>query len=112
MRAIIQANDRPDSEALIRSSLGNSFDKAWVKLVDNPATGVMAGTLYMARQIEGSLAATIEQSVEQSVEQPVDQSVEQPVDQSVEQRVEPSVDQNAGSVDWSHADSTIQRITP
>ncbi|WP_454845692.1 hypothetical protein [Pseudomonas farris] len=96
VRAIIQANDRPDSEALIRSSLGNSFDKAWVKLVNNPATGVMAGTLYMARQIEGSLVATIEQPVEQSVEQPV----------------EPSVDQNAGSVDWSHADSTTQRITP
>ena len=30
----------------------------------------------------------------------------------IEQPVEPSVDQNAGSVDWSHADSTIQRITP
>ena len=43
VRAIIQANDRPDSEALIRSSLGNTFDKAWVKLVQNPTTGVMAG---------------------------------------------------------------------
>jgi hypothetical protein len=88
VRAIIQANDQPDSEALIRSSLGNSFDKAWLKLVDNPATGVMAGTLYMARQIEGSLAPTIEQPVE------------------------PSVGLGAGSVDWSHADSTTQQITP
>ena len=104
MRAIIQANDRPDSEALIRSSLGNSFDKAWVKLVDNPATGVMAGTLYMARQIEGSLAANIEQPVEQPVEQSVERRVEQPV--------EPSVDQNAGSVDFSHVDSTTHRINP
>lgn len=56
VRAIIQANDRPDSEALIRQTLGSSFDKAWVKLVQNPTTGVMAGTLYLAGQIEGSLA--------------------------------------------------------
>ncbi|WP_223487052.1 hypothetical protein [Pseudomonas sp. A-RE-19] len=84
VRAIIQANDRPDSEALIRSSLGNSFDKAWLKLVENPTTGVMAGTLYMARQIEGSL----------------------------EETVAPSVAPDAGTVDWSHADSTIQRINP
>ena len=88
VRAIIQANDRPDSEALIRSSLGNSFDKAWLKLVDNPATGVMAGTLYMARQIEGSLAETVEPSVE------------------------PSVSLGAGTVDWSHAGSTTQQINP
>lgn len=56
VRAIIQANDRPDSEALIRQTLGASFDKAWLKLVQNPTTGVMAGTLHLAGQIEGSLA--------------------------------------------------------
>lgn len=84
VRAIIQANDRPDSEALIRSSLGNSFDKAWQKLVENPATGVMAGTLYIARQIEGSL----------------------------EEIVEPSVGLGAGTVEWSHAASTTQQINP
>jgi len=60
IRAIIQANDRPDSEALIRSSLGNTFDKAWIKLVQNPTTGVMAGTLYLAGQIEGNLAGSAE----------------------------------------------------
>ncbi|NBA97529.1 hypothetical protein [Pseudomonas sp. R5(2019)] len=60
IRAIIQANDQPDSEALIRQSLGSSFDKAWLKLVQNPTTGVMAGTLYMAGQIEGSLASSAE----------------------------------------------------
>lgn len=63
VRAIIQANDRPDSEALIRSSLGNTFDKAWTKLLQNPTTGVMAGTLYMASQIEGSLAQSAQPSV-------------------------------------------------
>jgi hypothetical protein len=57
VRALIQAADRPDSEALIRSSLGNTFDRAWTKLVQNPTTGVMAGTLYMAGQIEGHLGS-------------------------------------------------------
>ncbi len=58
IRAIIQANDRPDSEALIRSSLGNTFDKAWQKLLQNPTTGVMAGTLHMAGQVEGNLGVS------------------------------------------------------
>lgn len=84
VRAIIQANDRPDSEALIRSSLGNTFDKAWTKLLQNPTTGVMAGTLYMASQIEGNLA----------------------------QSAEPSVGPDAGSVDWSPTQSTSQQINP
>lgn len=56
VRAILQANDRPDSEALIRQTLGSTFDKAWLKLLQNPDTGVMAGTLYLAGQIEGNLS--------------------------------------------------------
>ncbi|MCK8686889.1 hypothetical protein [Pseudomonas umsongensis] len=84
VRAIIQANDRPDSEALIRSSLGNTFDKAWTKLLQNPTTGVMAGTLYMASQIEGSLA----------------------------QSAQPSVGTDPASVDWSPTQSTNQQINP
>lgn len=63
VRAIIQAHDRPDSEALIRQTLGASFDKAWLKLVQNPTTGVMAGTLYLAGQIEGNLADSAGPSV-------------------------------------------------
>ena len=63
VRAIIQANDRPDSEALIRSSLGGSFDKNWQKLLHNPSTGVMAGTLYLAGQVESHLASSVEPPV-------------------------------------------------
>ena len=85
IRAIIQAADRPDSEALIRSSLGNTFDKAWMQLVKNPTTGVMAGTLYMAGQIEGNLAASAEP---------------------------PPVDSISGSVDWSPTESTNQHLDP
>jgi hypothetical protein len=85
IRALIQAADRPDSEALIRSSLGNTFDKAWLKLVQNPTTGVMAGTLYMAGQIEGNLAASA---------------------------APPSVGSPSGEVDWSPTQSTNQQIDP
>ena len=85
IRALIQAADRPDSEALIRSSLGNTFDKAWMKLVQNPTTGVMAGTLYMAGQIEGNLAVSAEP---------------------------PSVDSASGSVDWSPTESTNHQLDP
>jgi hypothetical protein len=84
VRAIIESNDRPDSEKLIRSSLGNTFDKAWLKMVQNPTTGVMAGTLYMASQIEGHLAGS----------------------------VEPSVGANAGAVDLSPTESTNPQIDP
>ena len=84
IRAIIRANDRPDSEALIRSSLGNTFDKAWKKLLQNPTSGVMAGTLYMAAQIEGSLGDS----------------------------VQPSVGLSAGTVDWSPTPATTQQNTP
>ncbi|MET0849304.1 MAG: hypothetical protein ABWY46_24265 [Pseudomonas sp.] len=85
VRAIIQANDRPDSEALIRSSLGNTFDKAWTKLLQNPTTGVMAGTLYMAAQIEGSLAGSADV---------------------------PSVSTSNGAVDWSPMETTSQQTVP
>ena len=84
IRALIQSADRPDSEALIRSSLGNTFDKAWMKLVQNPTTGVMAGTLYMAAQIEGNLA----------------------------QSAEPPVGSGVGGVDWSPTESTNQQVNP
>jgi hypothetical protein len=68
---------------LIRSSLGNTFDKAWMKLVQNPTSGVMAGTLYMAGQIEGNLA----------------------------ERSEPPVGLSAGTVDLSEPASTNSQLT-
>jgi hypothetical protein len=86
IRAIIQANDRPDSEALIRSSLGNTFDKAWLKLVQNPTTGVMAGTLHMAGQVERSLGRDEQPSVGSGVN-----PVEWQPPQSTNQQIEPNV---------------------
>jgi hypothetical protein len=86
IRAIIQANDRPDSEALIRSSLGSTFDKAWLKLVQNPTTGVMAGTLHMAGQVERNLGGGDEPSVGLGVN-----AVEWQPPQSTNQQIEPNV---------------------
>ncbi|WLH33501.1 hypothetical protein PSH79_16340 [Pseudomonas sp. FP2196] len=86
IRAIIQANDRPDSEALIRSSLGNTFDKAWLKLVQNPTTGVMAGTLHMAGQVERNLGGGEEPSVGLGVNR-----VEWQPPQSTTQQIDPTV---------------------
>jgi hypothetical protein len=85
IRAIIQANDRPDSEALIRSSLGNTFDKAWLKLVQNPNTGVMAGTLHIAGQVERNLAGSEEPSVGLGINR-----VEWQPPQSTTQQIEPN----------------------
>ncbi|MNR62093.1 hypothetical protein D3C85_1840190 [compost metagenome] len=56
-----------------------------MQLVKNPTTGVMAGTLYMAGQIEGNLAASAEP---------------------------PPVDSISGSVDWSPTESTNQHLDP
>ncbi|CAI8766100.1 Lipoprotein [Pseudomonas sp. IT-347P] len=86
IRAIIQANDRPDSEALIRSSLGGTFDKAWLKLVQNPTTGVMAGTLHIAGQVERHLGGGDEPSVGVRVN-----PVEWRPPQSTNQQIEPNV---------------------
>lgn len=86
IRAIIQANDRPDSEALIRSSLGSTFDKAWSKLLQNPTTGVMAGTLHIAGQVEGSLGGAEQPSVGLGVNR-----VEWQPPQSTTQQIQPNV---------------------
>jgi len=86
IRAIIQANDRPDSEALIRSSLGSTFDKAWAKLLQNPSTGVMAGTLHIAGQVEGSLGGGEQPSVGLGVNR-----VEWRPPESTNQQIEPNV---------------------
>lgn len=86
IRAIIQASDRPDSEALIRSSLGSTFDKAWLKLLQNPTTGVMAGTLHIAGQVEGSLGGAEQPSVGLGVNR-----VEWRPPESTTQQIEPNV---------------------
>ncbi|MFW0754742.1 hypothetical protein ACN1C3_08300 [Pseudomonas sp. H11T01] len=59
-RAVAHESERPEMEAQVRKSLGAAFDDVWLKLLNNPTTGVMAGVNYLSGKIEGSLAKTIE----------------------------------------------------
>ncbi|WP_338525121.1 hypothetical protein NUH87_05625 [Pseudomonas batumici] len=60
-RAIVHEHEQPDTRERLRKSLGEAFDKAWLKLVSDPNTGVMAATYYLSAQIEGHLATAMEQ---------------------------------------------------
>ncbi len=61
VRAIAHEHEQSESQARTRKSLGEAFDKAWLKLVSDPGTGVMAATHYLSAQIEGHLATAVEQ---------------------------------------------------
>ncbi|WP_248798308.1 hypothetical protein [Pseudomonas sp. MWU13-2105] len=63
VRAIAHEHEQPDTQVRIRKSLGEAFDKAWLKLVSDPNAGVMATTHYLSAQIEGYLATAVEQRV-------------------------------------------------
>ncbi|NWB93068.1 hypothetical protein [Pseudomonas agarici] len=56
VRAMSLQNNRPNTDAQIRQTLGAAFDQAWLKSLNNPGTGVMAGVYYLSAQIEGNLA--------------------------------------------------------
>jgi len=55
---IAHESERPEMEAQLRESLSTALDDMWRNLMEDPATGVMAGVYYIAEQIEGSLAQT------------------------------------------------------
>ena len=55
--AIARENERPDMEVQLRKNLNTAFDEEWLSLMENPATGVLAGVYYLSGQIEGSLAS-------------------------------------------------------
>ncbi|EIK95490.1 hypothetical protein PMM47T1_16915 [Pseudomonas sp. M47T1] len=67
VRAIIHAGERPDSEALLRKSLGTAFDQAWLKVLSDPNGGVMAGVYRLADSLEVQLAArTVSQRLDKA----------------------------------------------
>jgi hypothetical protein len=61
--AIAHENERPKMEAQLRENLKPVLNDMWVNLMENPATGVMAGVYHISQQIEGSLAKTLMQPV-------------------------------------------------
>ena len=52
---IAHENERPEMEAQLREILSTALDDMWHNLMEDPATGVMAGVYYISGQIEGSL---------------------------------------------------------
>lgn len=62
--AMEHENESPKMEALLRENLNPVLDDMWLDLMEDPATGVMAGVYYISKQIEGSLAKTVTQPVE------------------------------------------------
>ena len=60
---IAHENERPNMETQLRETLNPVLDDMWVSLMEDPATGVMAGVNHISQQIEGSLAKPITQPV-------------------------------------------------
>ncbi|MDB6145143.1 MAG: hypothetical protein JWP80_4187 [Pseudomonas sp.] len=71
VRAILHEQERPEMEAQLRQNLSVAFDTAWLDLVKNPHTGVMAGVNALSGQIEGSLAKTVPQPEEPVIQEQV-----------------------------------------
>ena len=77
--AIEHESERPKLEALLRENLDPVLEDMWLDLVEDPATGVMAGVDHLSRQIEGSLDKTVTQPV---TFEPVPQGIPLPGEQS------------------------------
>lgn len=56
--AIAHENERPEVEAQLRENLNAMLEDMWLSLMEDPATGVMAGVYYLAAQIDASLPKT------------------------------------------------------
>jgi hypothetical protein len=61
--AVALEKERPEMEAQLRENLNAALDDMWLRLVEDPTTGVMAEVHYLSEQIEGSLAQTLTQPV-------------------------------------------------
>jgi hypothetical protein len=57
--AMAHENDRPQIEAQLRESLNGALDDMWFSLMEDRATGVMAGVYRISDRIEESLLKTV-----------------------------------------------------
>ena len=62
--AIAHEKERPEIEAQLRESLDAALGDMWWSLVEDPASGVMAGVHHISGQIAGGLASSFAQPVE------------------------------------------------
>lgn len=56
--AIAHADERSETEALLRKNLNAAFDQEWQELLRSPERGVLAGVHQLSEQIEGGLAGS------------------------------------------------------
>jgi len=56
--AIAHAQEKPALEAQLRETLDVALEEMWRQLVEDPASGVLAGIYHIAEQIERGLAST------------------------------------------------------
>lgn len=62
--AFAHEKDRPEMEAQLRENLDAALDDTWQRLMEDPATGVLAGVFHIATQIERGVAKTLTQPLE------------------------------------------------
>ena len=62
--AIAHEKERPEIEAQLRESLDAALGDMWQSLMEDPASGVMAGVHHISGQIDGALAKTFAEPVE------------------------------------------------
>lgn len=77
VRAIIHEHERPEMESQLRQNLNVAFDTAWLDLMKNPHTGVMAGVYAMSGQIEGNLAKTVGLPDESTIQEQIQREVQE-----------------------------------
>ena len=56
--ALMHDSERPEMVEQLRVILNVALDEEWATLLENRASGVMAGVYYLAEQIESSVRAT------------------------------------------------------
>ena len=62
--AIAHEKERPEIEALLRESLDAALGDMWLSLMEDPASGVLAGVHHISGQIEGALSRAFAQPVD------------------------------------------------
>ncbi len=77
VRAVVHEHERPEMESQLRQNLNVAFDTAWLDLMKNPHTGVMAGVYAMSGQIEGNLVKTVGLPDETAIQEQIQREVQE-----------------------------------
>jgi hypothetical protein len=79
VRAIIHEHERPDMESQLRQNLNAAFDTAWLDLMKNPNSGVMAGVNAMSGQIEGGLVKAVahEPTIQEVIQEDIQREIQE-----------------------------------